>query len=205
MIATEPLPDSVWDRIGLADRSTFADGRNLIIYGQRTADGRLAFGGRGAPYHFGSKVSPDFDHDDTIRAHLTHELARLFPPVSAFEVTHHWGGVLAATRDWTPSISFDRTTGLAAAGGYVGDGVSTAHLAGRTLASLIVGPTFDGDDDLVRLPFVGQRSRRWEPEPLRWLGINLARTAARRADRHESERDEPSAAWGGLMNLLLRR
>ena len=61
MLATEPLPDEVWDRIGLAARETFNDGRHLIIYGQRTADGRLAFGGRGAPYHFGSRIDPAND------------------------------------------------------------------------------------------------------------------------------------------------
>src|SRR6478752_3024702 len=63
MIATEPLPDPVWERIGLRDRETFNDHRHLIIYGQRTEDGRLAFGGRGAPYHFGSSVDPRFDRD----------------------------------------------------------------------------------------------------------------------------------------------
>ena len=49
MIATEPLPDEFWSGAGLADRETFSDHRHLIIYGQRTEDDRLAFGGRGAP------------------------------------------------------------------------------------------------------------------------------------------------------------
>ena len=55
MIATEPLSAEAWDEIGLRRRETFADLRHLRIYGQRTADDRLAFGGRGAPYHFGSR------------------------------------------------------------------------------------------------------------------------------------------------------
>ena len=61
MIATEPLPDSVFDAIGLPHGMTFADFRSLVIYGQRTADNRIAFGGRGAPYHWGSTISPEFD------------------------------------------------------------------------------------------------------------------------------------------------
>ena len=52
MIATEPLPAAAWDEIGLRRRETFGDLRHLRIYGQRTADDRIAFGGRGAPYHF---------------------------------------------------------------------------------------------------------------------------------------------------------
>ena len=63
MIATEPLPDSFWAEVGLAGRETFADHRHLVIYGQRTEDGRMAFGGRGAPYHFGSTIRPAFDRD----------------------------------------------------------------------------------------------------------------------------------------------
>ena len=55
MIATEPLPDESGSGSGCAERETFTDHRHLIIYGQRTADDRLAFGGRGAPYHFGSR------------------------------------------------------------------------------------------------------------------------------------------------------
>ncbi|MEJ7801285.1 MAG: FAD-dependent oxidoreductase, partial [Ilumatobacter sp.] len=128
MIATEPLPDDVWAEIGLDGRPTFADGRHMIIYGQRTHDGRFAFGGRGAPYHFGSRIDRRFDTDERIRELLTHSLRALFPVIGDAAVTHHWGGVLAAHRDWACSVRFDRRTGLATAGGYVGDGVATTNL-----------------------------------------------------------------------------
>jgi glycine/D-amino acid oxidase-like deaminating enzyme len=202
MIATEPLPDGVWDEIGLADRPTFADGRHVVIYGQRTHDGRLAFGGRGAPYHFGSAVRPEFDTDERVRDLLTRSLHELFPATRSAAVTHHWGGVLAAPRDWTCSVRFDRRGGFGTAGGYVGDGVGATHLAGRTLAALVTGRH---DDDLLRLPWVGHRSRRWEPEPLRWMGVNLGRTAAARADARERRTDRTSRFWVGLMETLMRR
>jgi glycine/D-amino acid oxidase-like deaminating enzyme len=205
MIATEPLPAEVWGEIGLDERPTFTDGRNLIVYGQRTADGRFAFGGRGAAYRFGSRISPDLDHDDRVRDLLVEELVAMFPMVRGTAITHHWGGVLGATRDWQCAVRFDRRAGFATAGGYVGDGVATTNLAGRTLAALIGGPSLDGDDELLRLPWVGHRSRRWEPEPLRWIGVNTARIAARRADRYEDEHDDSSRLWGGLMSALLRR
>jgi glycine/D-amino acid oxidase-like deaminating enzyme len=183
MVATPPLPPSAWDAIGLADRETFADFRHLIIYGQRTADDRLAFGGRGAPYHFGSAVSPSFDQEPAVFLALRRTLGALFPVLGPLpEVSHTWGGPLGATRDWTASVGLDRSTGVAWAGGYVGDGVGTSNLAGRTLAHLILGI----DSDLVRLPWVGHRSRRWEPEPLRWIGINAALRAAASADAAES-------------------
>ena len=178
MVATAPLPQATWDAIGLAGRETFSDFRHLIIYGQRTADGWLAFGGRGAPYHFGSKIEPGYDREPRVFAALHAALGDLFPVLRDVELTHTWGGPLGIARDWAASVGLDRGTGLGWAGGYVGDGVGTANLAGRTLADLIRGV----GSDLVKLPWVGHRSRRWEPEPLRWLGVNAALNAVRLAD-----------------------
>ena len=113
MIATEPLPPAVWDKIGLADRPTFGDLRHLIIYGQRTADGRFAFGGRGAPYHLGSSVRPSYDQVPAVFAALRRTLADLFPVLGDVPVTHHWGGPLAIARDWCASVGLDQSTGLA--------------------------------------------------------------------------------------------
>jgi len=182
MIATEPLPQVVWDRIGLRHRETFNDARHLIIYGQRTADGRLAFGGRGAPYHFGSAVRPAFDRVPKVHDDLAATLRRLLPDVADARITHRWGGPLGVARDWQCSVGLDRSSGLAWAGGYVGDGVAATNLAGRTLADLITGTP----SDLVTLPWVGHRSRRWEPEPLRWLGINAGLRLPASADRAEA-------------------
>jgi len=203
MVATEPLSDETWQEIGLVDRPTFHDGRRLIIYGQRTTDGRIAFGGRGAPYHFGSKVRPEFDTDARVRDLLSDSLRELFPVLSSAEITHHWGGVLAAPRDWNPFVRYDKAAGSATAGGYVGDGVATTHLAGRTLAALITGSTENGDDELVRLPWVGHKSRSWEPEPVRWLGVNGTRMAAARSDKVELRTGRTSRLWGGVIDMVL--
>ena len=181
MVATEPLDDATWASIGLGERQTFSDGRHLIIYGQRTADGRLAFGGRGAPYHFGSRVHPSYDEEPRVFADLQHVLRDLLPQLRDVRFTHQWGGPLAIARDWAASAGLDRRTGLGWAGGYVGDGVSTTNLAGRTLADLVTGTR----SDLVDLPWVDHRSRRWEPEPLRWLGINAGLRAMTLADAEE--------------------
>ena len=188
MIATEPLPQPVWDQIGLADRPTFGDLRHLIIYGQRTADGRFAFGGRGAPYHLGSSVRPSFDQVPAVFAALRQTLAELFPVLGEVQVSHHWGGPIGIPRDWCASVGLDPATGVGWAGGYVGDGVSTTNLAGRTLADLIRGTR----SQLTRLPWVGHRSPQWEPEPLRWLGLNAGLQVMSLADRQEARTGRPS-------------
>ena len=198
MVGTDPLSDEQWSDIGLAERPTFTDGRHTIIYGQRTADGRLAFGGRGAPYHYGSRIEPGFDTDERVRRLLVDTARELFPVLADVEFPYHWGGPLGIPRDWYSAVTFDRAAGLAVAGGYVGDGVSTTNLAGRTLADLIAGR----ESELVTLPWVGHHSRRWEPEPLRWIGINASRLLAARADAAESGPGKPSRFAGVWSRLL---
>ena len=180
MIATEPLPAPDWDRIGLRRRETFSDERHMIIYGQRTADDRLAFGGRGAPYHFGSRIEPGYDRVPAVFDSLRDTLTEMFGIRP--EIAYRWGGPLGIPRDWMPSVGI--ADGLAWAGGYVGDGVAAANLAGRTLADLISGT----ESDRTTLPWVGHRSRRWEPEPIRWLGINAALRATTLRDALERPR-----------------
>jgi glycine/D-amino acid oxidase-like deaminating enzyme len=198
MVATEPLETSVWESLGWGGYETLHDGRHLLIYAQRTADDRIAIGGRGAPYHFGSRVTDENDRDTELFAALKNEVGRLFPATRGCAFTHEWGGCLGVPRDWFTSVGIDRATGLAWAGGYAGDGVSTSNLAGRTLRDLIIG----ADTELVRLPWVNHRSRRWEPEPLRWLGVNLGLKAMAHADRVEERTGRPTKR-GALVQRLI--
>lgn len=197
MVATEPLPAAAWDAIGLRKAETFSDFRHLLVYGQRTADDRLAFGGRGAPYHWRSAVRPALDRDHGVHAHLVEAMHELLPQVRGAAVTHRWGGPLGVRRDWSPTVGLD-PSGLAWAGGYVGDGVATTHLAGRTLADLLTGR----DTALTRLPWVGHGGRRWEPEPLRWLGIRAGLAATVLADAEERVTHRQSVAARLMAPLL---
>jgi len=181
MIATEPLPVSFWDEVRLPHGTTFTDYRHLLIYGQRTADDRFAFGGRGARYHWGSAIRPAYDRVPRVFEHLRRALVDLFPAAADAEVTHRWGGPLGVPRDWHAAVEYDPATRIGRAGGYVGDGLSTTNLAGRTLADLLTG----ADSELVRLPWVNHRSPDWEPEPLRFLGANAGMLAMAAADTEE--------------------
>ncbi|MFF1572014.1 NAD(P)/FAD-dependent oxidoreductase [Leifsonia sp. NPDC058292] len=190
MIATEPLSDETWERIGIEHGQTFADFRHLIVYGQRTADNRFAFGGRGALYHPGSAIRPAYDRVDRVRDHLRRALIDLFPDAANARITHHWGGPLGVPRDWHASVGLDTERREAWAGGYVGDGLSTTNLAGRTLADLLTGRR----TSLTRLPWVGHRSPRWEPEPFRFAGANAGLLGMQLADAEERLTGRPSLA-----------
>ncbi len=104
------------------------------------------------------------------------------------QITHEWGGPIGVPRDWHASVRYDTATGIASAGGYVGDGLSTTNLAGRTLADLLTGR----ETELTTLPWVGHRSPEWEPEPLRFAGANAGLLATGLADTEERLTGRPS-------------
>jgi glycine/D-amino acid oxidase-like deaminating enzyme len=189
MIASSVQSSGFWKSVGLTKHETFSDGRHLLVYGQRTADNRFAFGGRGAPYHFGSTVEERFDNNQRVFDLLEQTLRELFPTLEGSR-THQWGGALAMPRDLSPSVHVDHVSGLVTAGGYTGDGVVLSFVSGHAIADLLTNP--EKKTEMTRLPFVQRRSRQWEPEPLRWIGVNAGIALATRADATEQRRKRES-------------
>jgi glycine/D-amino acid oxidase-like deaminating enzyme len=186
MVATEPLRPSAWEEIGWSRRVAIADGRNMVTYAQRTADGRIAFGGRGAPYHLGSRVRDRYDAVGRVHRSLAAAIREMFPAASRASITHEWGGALAAPRDWRARVV--RTGDGVAVGGYVGDGVALSYLAGRTAAHAVL----DDGHELLDSPLLAAPGPRWEPEPLRWAGINGLLALTSLADAVESRTRRPA-------------
>ncbi|TQJ31189.1 FAD-binding oxidoreductase [Microbacterium sp. SLBN-146] len=201
MIVTDPLPSAVWDAIGWTGRETLGDFAHVYMYAQRTADDRIAFGGRGVPYRYGSRVDTDGTTQERTIASLAQLLREFFPDAADVPIAHAWAGVLGVPRDWAATVGLDRRTGIGWAGGYVGTGVTATNLAGRTLADLVL----ERDTDLVRLPWVGHRAKRWEPEPLRFTAVNAIYGAYRAADRAESRGGSRTSAFARLADLVAGR
>ena len=191
-IVTAPLPDHVWQKIGWQGYEILGDFANSYCYCQRTEDGRIAVGGRGIPYLYGSRTDRNGAPDEETIRRLIAILHRHFPAARGHGIDHAWCGVLGAPRDWCASVSYDRATGIGSAGGYVGVGVSTSNLAGRTLADLVLGRT----TELTHLPWVNRRLRKWEPEPLRWLGLRGMYRLYAAADAQETRTNRPSPLAG---------
>ena len=188
MLATEPLPAEAWDEIGWARCTPLADQHYQFVYAQRTPDGRIALGGRGLTYRMGGAIREADERNARIHGRLEQSLRRLFPASKGALVSHRWGCFFAAPRDWSMSIGFNRSTGLAYAGGYSGHGLVSTSLAGRTLADLITG----SDSDLTRLPWVGHGSRRWEPEPLRFVAARGIAAVLSSVDATEDRTGRPA-------------
>jgi len=181
IIVTEPLDRATWDAIGWQEHELLSDASHGYCYAQRTREGRIAMGGRGVPYRYGSKTDLRGEtQGETIRQ-LREILTRLLPQTAQAKIDHAWCGVLGVPRDWCASVGFDPETGLGWAGGYVGLGVGTSNLAGRTLADLALG----AGSDLTKLAWVNHKVRKWEPEPLRWLAVQGMYRLYHMADRRE--------------------
>jgi glycine/D-amino acid oxidase-like deaminating enzyme len=179
IVLTEPLAESDWDQIGWGNRELLSSSRMSVDYLNQTADGRILFGGRGAPYRMHSLIDDSLDRHGPTHDMLRRMTIEWFPMLKDIRFTHAWGGPLGMPRDWMPTTAYDAAAGVARAGGYTGSGVATANLFGRILTDLISGAV----TSLTRLPTVNHHSPRWEPEPLRWLGIRYAQEGFARLDR----------------------
>ncbi|MFM8156408.1 MAG: NAD(P)/FAD-dependent oxidoreductase [Actinomycetes bacterium] len=202
MIATEPLSSEQWAQIGWAGYETLGDAAHGYMYAQRTREGRIAIGGRGIPYRFGSATDINGRTQERTVDMLEEILVRMFPALAGTRIDHAWCGVLGVPRDWCATVGLDPKTGIGWAGGYVGMGVATSNLAARTLRSLVLEQNgAAGEFPESGLPWVNRRVRRWEPEPLRWLGVHGLYTLFRSADRSErrrgTARTSRAASWAG--------
>ena len=187
-IATEPLPQHTWDELGWQDGLGFADLGHLYYYAQRTLDGRIVVGGRGAPYRLTRPISPENEQDGHVYERLVQTLRAALPAAADARITHHWGGPLAVPRDWCMTTTFDRGTGLGFVGAFGGHGVTAANISGRTMRDLVLGHS----TDLTSLPWVGHRTRSWEPEPLRFIASQLIHKTLAAADAYEERTGSPA-------------
>jgi glycine/D-amino acid oxidase-like deaminating enzyme len=201
MIATEPLPASVWDDIGLAEHGLFGDASRYLVYAQRTADDRIAIGGRSVDYHFGSAVDARFDRDERVMQKVVEALHQMLPQTRGFAITHRWGGAFGIPRDLVSSVSFDPATGIGVGGSYVGDGVAASNLTGRTLCDLVL----ERETPLVKLPWIVRRPRPWEPEPLRWLGVKAVRVLGESSDHYEFRTGRTPRVRKAMYDFFVRK
>ena len=184
---TEPLSDADWAEIGWRNRECVASCRYTVDYLSRTADGRILFGGRGAPYRFGSKITPEMDKHLGTHRMLQDNLRAWFPRLRTSDLpTPGVGRSAGRAISCRPSRSIPRQ-GLGTAHGYTGNGVSTTNLTGRMLADMITGQK----SALLELPHANHQTRQWEPEPFRYLGVRFVQQSFMRIDRKSEETGLP--------------
>jgi glycine/D-amino acid oxidase-like deaminating enzyme len=197
IVLTEPLTPGQWSGIGWQNQETVSSNRLTVDYLTRTAEGRILFGSRGAPYVFGSKITDEQDRHELTHCNARRAVVDWFPSLAGIGFTHAWGGPLGMPRDWMPTVAFDRSSRIGTARGYTGQGVATTNLAGRILANLMLGK----QTGLETLPLAQRRSRNWEVEPLRWLAVRYMQEALARID-DAAEHDRPRPMDAPIADLI---
>jgi len=201
IIATEPLSDSHWEKIGLSNGEAFADHSRQVTYGIRSADNRLVFGARGT-YQFGSKLRQNFSLTDAEIQERRKVMVELFPSLRDVKVSHAWGGNLAVARKFRPHVVRNYEKKFVLSGGYGGEGVGATNLFGRTLADLVLGRL----SDLVAMPWVKTSTdmkhiQKWESEPFPWLGYKSVIQAFDFEDRVLNSEQSPKWKRKLAMNV----
>lgn len=186
VLATAPLADETWSRIGWGDWDGFTDDMDRIAYACRTPGGRLLFGGGGNPaysYRFGGAPVIDVARGDRAERFMRGAMARYFPALADARVEHRWSGPLGITLDRVCSMGVGgEHRNVYHALGYSGHGVALALLAGRVLADL-----WDGNHEAWRdVPFYQKRLYPIPPEPLRWLGYQAYTRVTGRSPRRQA-------------------
>lgn len=196
---TEPLSDADWQQIGWESREGLSSMSFMVTYLSKTSDGRILFGGRGAPYHFGSSIKDEYDRHAPTHQRLQATFRKWFPALKDVKFTHSWGGSLGWSRDWMPTMTYDPRENLGMAGAYTGTGMATSNLAGQLLSDQILNL----DTDLTHLPMAHHKPRSWEPEPLRFLGARFVQRGFERLDA-KAERTGVAPDGTSLVERLTR-
>ena len=195
ILLTDPAPERLGE-LGWTGGEAITDSRFTVHYFRPTPDGRVAFGAGVGPAGFGGNIGRRFEHDRRAVERARAGLDRLLPSFADVPATEAWGGPIDVSSDRLPMIGSVRGGPVHYAHGYSGNGVGPAHLAGRILAATVCGSA----DPITRLPIVDRRTRRFPPEPMRYIGARLVREALIRQD--ELADDERPA--GPLVRELSR-
>jgi glycine/D-amino acid oxidase-like deaminating enzyme len=191
VIATEPLPASMWEEIGWRHGEGVSDARHFSVFCVRTKDDRITLGGLEANYYFGSKTREDDKNNPGVFQRLKGTLNGFFPAVKDVPISYGWGGPFGVSRGrWSKPglVHYNAKRRVALIGGYLADGVCPSNLAGQALADLIL----ERDTELLRLPLVAKSHADWEWEPFRWFAFKLGILALHGADRYESRTGKES-------------
>jgi glycine/D-amino acid oxidase-like deaminating enzyme len=195
-MATEPLTDEQRGRVAWEGREGFEDKRNFITIGRWTADGRILWGGRLAPYFYGDDMDLRHAGNERVFGELREAWREYFPMWQDVRFTHAYGGCVAITATFLPYVG-TLGGGIHYGYGYNGHGVAPSHTVGRALCDLVL----ERDSEYTGLLFVNQdREPRLPPEPLRFLGTRLT---TKLLDRQDLRMDRGEGV-GEMDPLLLR-
>jgi gamma-glutamylputrescine oxidase len=152
ILATEPLPEAVFNRINPSDLAV-ADSKFVVNYFRLSADKRMLWGG-------GENYRSRFPKD--IGSFVKKHMLEAYPELIDTKIDYSWGGTLAITLNRMPYFSHQEKN-VFIAQGYSGHGVALATLGGKLIAEAVSG-TAERFDIFAHVPsanFPGGTLLRW--------------------------------------------
>jgi glycine/D-amino acid oxidase-like deaminating enzyme len=192
VLMTEPLSAEHMAAIGWEEREGLGDASNQFHYYRLSEDDRILWGGYDATYHFGNGLEPEHDQSDLTHGRLAEHFFETFPQLEGLRFTHRWGGPIATTTHFAATWGTAHQGRLAWVAGYTGHGVGASRFGARVALDLVLGQ----DTERTELEMVRKKPFPFPPEPLRWAGVELTRSAIQRADDREGRR----GMWLGLLD-----
>ncbi|WP_434666192.1 FAD-dependent oxidoreductase [Aeromonas sp. NJAU223] len=185
MVITEPAPEALVAQ-GMDHGRSTVDGRTFVYYARSTPAGRLMLGKGGNTFAFANRHLASFDEPSRYLAPLTRALHRFFPALKDVPIAASWCGASDRSVDGLPFFGhWRRQPNIVYGLGYSGNGVAQSWIGGRILAAMVRDDEWQEDIPWRECALVGGPRGYFPPEPVRWLGAMLVRSAIRRKERAE--------------------
>jgi glycine/D-amino acid oxidase-like deaminating enzyme len=182
VIATAPIAERL-NRIGWRDGASICDSQNHVLYYQRTKSGRVVFGRGSGNVAFRGDFGASFNRSPEHGRDNIRELHRVYPQLRGVPIDHDWSGPIDCVPEHVPV--FDHLRGhpnIVFGMGFNGTGIAQTPIGGRILASLVL----ERKDRWSASGLVGlARRASLPPEPFRYVGARLVRSAIRRKNDAE--------------------
>jgi glycine/D-amino acid oxidase-like deaminating enzyme len=189
MVRSEPIGSDRLAELGWTGGESIYTARFNVEYFQVTRDGRIAIGSGGGVPGYDGRIGPSFTDDLGSARRAAAAFRSLFPQLADVRLTDAWGGPIDVSGDHLPRFGSLPGGRAHYALGFSGNGVAPSHLAGRVLAALALG----SDEPITRLCLVGPPPRHLPPEPFRYIGARILRTAI--VMRESREMQARRAPW----------
>jgi glycine/D-amino acid oxidase-like deaminating enzyme len=192
LVVSAPIQERLKE-IGWNPDLCITDSQAMVDYYRVTRDRRIAFGKGGWTIALGGRIGGRFDRNPRRAAEVVADFRRYYPFLKDVPITSDWSGPIDRTYNGLPLIGhLGGRKHIVYGVGWSGNGVGPSVVGGKILASLAL----ECSDEWGHHPLIDLRGGGFPPEPIRFIGAHIVRTAVVWRERAEMRDQKPS--WVAL-------